>query len=171
MVHLSMVTGFPKLQGCCLALSVAHFTLPCSDGYAAMPRYPFATLRPWPIPCAPFHDLLRVFIPHWAASNPLARARRTTLCQMHWLPLLAPLLSCFRSLLLTFAWSLPKPCPSPFPSSRLSSRVYTPTGRQQPNGASPRDPHLSGGRFVLLAQVHPIPSPSPRTVCCLLTSP
>ena len=57
-------------------------------------------------------------------------------------------------------WPVPQPCPSPVPPSHPSSRVYTPPGRQQPRGAGPQDPHPSGDRFVLLARVAPIHSPS-----------
>ena len=55
---------------------------------------------------------------------------------------------------------VPHPCPSPVPPSHPSSRVYTPLGCQQPRGAGPQDPHPSGDRFVLLAWVAPIHSPS-----------
>ena len=44
--------------------------------------------------------------------------------------------------------------------SHPSSRVYTPPGRQQPSGAGPQDPHPSMDRFMLLARVAPILSPS-----------
>ena len=57
-------------------------------------------------------------------------------------------------------WPVPHPCPSPVPPSHPSSRVYTPPGRQQPRGTGPQDPHPSGDRFVLLARVAPIHSPS-----------
>ena len=56
---------------------------------------------------------------------------------------------------------LPHSFPGPVSSSRPSSRVYTPPGRQQPSGVGPKDPHPSGDRFVLLARVAPIPSPCP----------
>ena len=57
-------------------------------------------------------------------------------------------------------WPVPHPCPSPLPPSHPSSRGCTPAGRQQPSGAGPQDPHPSGDRFMLLARVAPIPSPS-----------
>ena len=57
-------------------------------------------------------------------------------------------------------WPVPHPCPSPVPPSHPSSRVYTPPGRQQPRGVGPQDTHPSGDRFVLLARVAPIHSPS-----------
>ena len=49
----------------------------------------------------------------------------------------------------------------PSPSRPLfpSSRVYTPPGRQQPCGAGPLDPLLSGELFVRLARVAPFPPP------------
>ena len=59
----------------------------------------------------------------------------------------------------------PVPRPRPIPPgcraapSHLSSRVYTPPGRQQPCGAGPLDPHPSGDRFVRLARVAPLPPP------------
>ena len=43
--------------------------------------------------------------------------------------------------------------------SHPSSRVYTPTGCQQPCGAGPLDPHPSGDGFVRLARVAPLPPP------------
>ena len=55
---------------------------------------------------------------------------------------------------------VPHPYLRPVPPSHPSSRVYTPPGRQRPSGASPRDPHPSKDRFVLLARVAPIQSPS-----------
>ena len=55
----------------------------------------------------------------------------------------------------------PHSFPGPVPSSHPSSRVYTPTGCQQPSGARPQHPHPSGDRFVLLARVAPLPSPCP----------
>ena len=57
-------------------------------------------------------------------------------------------------------WPVPHPCPSSVPPSHPSSRVYTPPARQQPRGAGPQDPHPSGDRFLLLARVAPIHSPS-----------
>ena len=60
---------------------------------------------------------------------------------------------------------VPRPWPSPpgclAAPSHPSFRVYTPTGRQQPRGAGPLDPHPSGDRFVRLARVAPFPPPSP----------
>ena len=56
-------------------------------------------------------------------------------------------------------WPLPHPSPGLVTSSRPSSRVYTPPGRQQPSGAGPSE--FSGGRCVLLAGVPPIPPPFP----------
>ena len=52
------------------------------------------------------------------------------------------------------------PVLAPCPPCHPSSRVYTPPGRQQSSGAGPQDPHPSGDRFVLLARVAPIQSPS-----------
>ena len=60
---------------------------------------------------------------------------------------------------------VPRPRPNPLgcraAPSHPSYRVYTPPGRQQPCGAGPLDPHLSGDRFVRLARVAPFPPPSP----------
>ena len=65
------------------------------------------------------------------------------------------------------------PSLSPVPRSRpnslgcraapfhLSSRVYTPPGRQQACGTGPLDPLPSGDRFVRLARVAPFPPSSP----------
>ena len=77
MVHHSMATGFPIPRGCCLALSVS-LPIPCpiplchipSPAHSQRPvdSLPHrAVVRPHPIP----HP---VFIPHRAASNPVARA-------------------------------------------------------------------------------------------------
>ena len=53
---------------------------------------------------------------------------------------------------------VPRPRPNPLgccaAPSHPSSRVYTPSGRQQPAGAGPLDPHPSGDRFV-----RPLPPP------------
>ena len=66
-------------------------------------------------------------------------------------------------------------CPSPSRPLFPSSRVYTPSGRQQPCGAGPLDPLPSGDRFVRLARVAPSPPPplspvpQPRPIplgCC-----
>ena len=77
---------------------------------------------------------------------------------------------------------LPHPVTGPLPSScglpiprgcraapfHPSSRVYIPTGRQQPCGVGPQDPHSSRDRFVRLALVPPFTSPplppAPRPV-------
>ena len=60
---------------------------------------------------------------------------------------------------------VPRPWPNPLgclaAASHLSSRVYTPPGRQQLRGAGPLDPHPSCDRFVRLARVAPFPPPSP----------
>ena len=51
--------------------------------------------------CAPALCMhVPITIPHQAARNPLAGARRTVSCPMHTLLLLSPLLLCFSSLLL-----------------------------------------------------------------------
>ena len=67
---------------------------------------------------------------------------------------------------------VPRPRPNPLgccaAPSHPSSRVYTPSGRQQPCGAGPLDPHPSGDRFVRLARVAPLPPPPAtpaRSVC------
>ena len=58
---------------------------------------------------------------------------------------------------------VPRPWPNPLgclaAPSHPWSRVYTPSGRQQPRGAGPLDPHPSGDRFVRLARVAPLPPP------------
>ena len=64
--------------------------------------------------------------------------------------------------------------PSPPRPLVPSSRVHTPTGRQQPCGLGPLDPLPSGDRFVRLARVAPFPPPSlspvarpqPNPLCC-----
>ena len=58
-----------------------------------------------------------------------------------------------------FGSPLPHPVTGPVPASHTSSRVYTTSGRQQPRGAGPLDPHPSRDSFVLLARVAPILSP------------
>ena len=56
--------------------------------------------------------------------------------------------------------------------SHPSSRVYTPTGHQQPCGAGPLDPHPSGDCFVRLARFapfppfFPVPRPRPNPLGC-----
>ena len=88
---------------------------------------------------------------------------------------------------------MPHPVTGPFPASRglptppgccaapshPSSRVFTPSGRQQPCGAGPLDPHPSGDRLVRLARVAPFPPPPlspvprPRPIplgCCAAPS-
>ena len=105
-----------------------------------------------------------------------------------WLAHGSPLLGVFfpipRGCCLALSVSLPIPCPIPLclipaPARSLrpmdslprravvrprplvpSSRVYTPTGRQQPCGAGRLDPLPSGDRFVRLARVAPFPPPS-----------
>ena len=73
--------------------------------------------------------------------------------------------SCHRPIL-SVPWT---PCPTlllrgPIPS--LIPCLY-PTGRQQPWGAGPLDPHPSGDRFVRLARVAPFPPP-PLSLCRVL---
>ena len=59
---------------------------------------------------------------------------------------------------------VPRPRPNPLgcraAPSHPSSRVYTPPGRQQPCGAGPLEPFPSGDRFVRLARVALLPTPS-----------
>ena len=80
-IHLSRAAGFPVPRGCCFV--------------------PLASFLPWGIPCGcapfffPFRLLLSLFILQGAASNPVARARRTVLCLVQaWL--LHPAVCSFR---------------------------------------------------------------------------
>ena len=86
--------------------------------------FPFTTSPHRPSPSIPFHDPSCVFTPHRAASNPLARARRTVSCPMHRVILLTPVCSCLSPL------TVGSPCPPstgtpPRPATfRVSRHVY-----------------------------------------------
>ena len=78
MVPHSMATSFPIPRGCCMVPVAASSTLVCPDRFAT-PRYrsPHPFSAPAPAPGFPLclvsvpHSL---FMPHLAASNPLAWA-------------------------------------------------------------------------------------------------
>ena len=74
-----------------VAWCLLSLALPCTPFASLRRPVPLCHTQPCPRPLIPFPDLLCVFIPHRAADNPLARARRTVLCPSHWLPLLLPL--------------------------------------------------------------------------------
>ena len=119
MVHHSMATGFPIPGGCCFALSVSQL-IPCpvplchilslaKSQHPVVSRSHGAVVRP-----APQSDLSPglhpiphpVFIPHRAASNPVARAHRilihpgTVSCSLHGSLISYPLLPRTRRVLL-----------------------------------------------------------------------
>ena len=83
------------------------------------------------------------------------------------LAILFPLSRCIRHPAMSLS-PLPHPAPGPVPTPLPSSRVYTPTGCQQPHCAGPLDPHPSGDRFMCLARVAFIPPPYLRVVPFLL---
>ena len=89
LAHGSPLHGdrFPNPMGLLFgALCRSRFPAPLSQPRDA--PFPCATPRPRPNPLTLFPYSLCVFIPYRAASNPLARARRTVLCLSQWLPLL-----------------------------------------------------------------------------------
>ena len=70
MVHHPIATGFPIPRGCCMALSVAQFSLLLFVRYPAMSRSPLPHSVTGPVPAS--HPSSRVYI-HRAATNPVAR--------------------------------------------------------------------------------------------------
>ena len=116
--------------------------------------------RPWSNPpgclAAPSHPSSRVYTPP-GRQQP----RGAGPLDLH------PSGDCFVRLARVAPFPPPSPVPRPWPippgcraaPSHPSSRVFTPPGRQQPCGAGPLDPHLSGDRFVRLARVAPLPPP------------
>ena len=139
-----MATGFPFPRGCCLAFLVSH-PIPCPVPLCHIPSQahsqravvslsPWAVVRPHPIP----HP---VFVPHRAASKPVARA--------HWILIHPGTVSC--------AWhgSLPS---CPFPLCRVPSpfSAYFPA------------PHLPIHLGLLCGPSHSpfsVPSPFPIVPC------
>ena len=107
--------------------------------------------RPNPLGClaAPSHPSSRVYTPPGRPLDPHPSGDR------------------FVHLATVTPFQAPSPVPRPRPiplgcraaPSHPSSRVYTPSGRQQPCGAGPLDPHPSGDRFVRSARVAPLPPP------------
>ena len=94
------------------------------------------------------HLSLVCFIRHPAMSrSPLPHSLSGPIPASRGLPFSRGCGAAFAPLL---SWSCPL-IPSLIPS------LY-PTGRQQPSGAGPQDPHSSGDRLMLLARVAPIPS-------------
>ena len=129
MVYHSMATGFPIPRGCCLALSASR-PIPCPVPLRHIPSpaqspLPFSdALGPLCGPChtpvlapCPHPTPHPVFIPHRAASNPVARAHRilihpgTVSCSLHGSLLSSPLLPrTWRALPRTFLSGSSGPC-------------------------------------------------------------
>ena len=161
MVHHSKATGFPIPQGCCLALSVAQFSLLRFVRNPAMSRFslPHPVAGPVPAP----HPSSHVYSPpgrHQPSGPgpldpPPSRDRFLLLARVP--PIPSPF--SFRAPVSrsqgAVVWPLPHPLPGPVTASRPAIRVHTPPGCQQPSGAG----LLTVDRFVLFARVAPIPSP------------
>ena len=141
--------------------------LPSGDRFVRLARvtpfpppslFPVPRPRPNPLGCraASSHPSSRVYTPP-GCQQPCGAGR------------LDPHPSGERFVRLARVALLPPPSPVPWPRpnplgccaapSHPSYRVYTPTGRQQPCGAGPLDPHPSGDRVVRLARVAPLPHP------------
>ena len=126
----SVATGLPVPRVCCLVFAVL-FLLSLCFRRPAISFFPLRHLATGPVPISFPHP---VFIPHRAASNPMARAHwiaihpGTVSCVLHGSLLSRPL--CLGGLIPTghFGTLLPGPAPVSHPITR----AYTPSGRLHP---------------------------------------